>query len=303
MGLGVVDQMSYAAAEFILEKSNKMLLMFKALKRKTTANTATTAQRDTSISSMTQSKQTSAVNCMHLDLNLTDVCVLQCENNSSDAYTEINLHNELPTAKLVTQPSPTDSNDFVPSNILRLIFNGINSVHNSHNHNQSESINPYVNEPFTSNMITRTGMKPIIEKYTNEKCFYEIDSSHEQSVANQMAPEQQLQELNELAGSSATQSIRSNTCIVNTCKSKCTTTDDEAKAAVECEQTNNVNEKASFKKRLKFKFKAGFQFFKDAKVRLSHSENKFSLKTKIQIYQNGRASVISLNNQYINNIL
>lgn len=89
--------MSHTAAAFILEKSNKMLLMFKALKRKPNANTATTTQSDTSMSSVAQLKQTSAVNCMDLSLNISSVTVLQNNNNN------IILRDKIIATKLVIQ--------------------------------------------------------------------------------------------------------------------------------------------------------------------------------------------------------
>lgn len=247
--------MSYAAAAFILEKSNKMLLMFKALKRKPNANTATTTQCDTSMSSsLSQSKQTSAVNSMENSLNLTRV--LQSNDN--------NNRNEITATNLVTQQSPTDSNDFA---ILHFLFNDINSLHNANAHNQSNVINTYVNEPFTSNATTQM---EVIDKYTNKQSFYEIDSN-DQNVRSQMAPPQQTRQLNELAGMP---SIQSNDSVVNTRKlfdkkqkSMINYDGTSSNAAIKCGQTINVNEKSSFKKRLKFKFKTGFQFFKDTKVR------------------------------------
>lgn len=264
--------MSHAAAAFILEKSNKMLLMFKALKRKPNANTATTTQSDTSMSSMSQSKQTSAaVNCMDLTLNLTDV--------------DDNLINSAATKLVIQQKNP---NDFA---LLHFLFNDINSLHNVHDQDQlKSSVGTYVNEPITtSNAITQMEMEPVIDKYTNEQSFYEISGD-----GHQMAhpTSQKSQALNEFVGmpTSITQSSQSKNSVFNQNHSlyerqKLMTHENNKDISdIPSEMANksdhidvNVTEKSSLKKRLKFKFKAGFPFFKDNKVR---SANEYSLSLK-----------------------
>lgn len=206
-----------------------MLLMFKALKRKPKAKTATTTQSDTSMSSISQSKQKSAVNCMDLSLNLTSVSVLQ-----------MNLPDEITAIKLVTQQSPTNSNDFAN---LRFLYNDINSLHNTNDHEH----------PFISNVTTQ------IDKYANKQSFYEIESNNTQMASPQQMP------------ATITQSIQSNNSVVNINKlsnkkqKKLMKNGDEASSHVLSEAAIECGKKSGFKKRLKFKLKAGFG--KDTKVR------------------------------------
>lgn len=269
-------QVSHVAAAFILEKSNKMLMMFKALKRKPNANTATTAQSDkSSMSSMSQSKQTSAVNCMDLDLNLTSVRVLQSNHSNFD------FRDKVTPEQLVIQQSST------AFALLPFLFNDINSLHNDHD--RFKSVSAYNNEPITANVTAQMEMQPVIDKYTNEQSFYEIETNG-QNIFSQMAhTPQQSHILNEFVEMSTTklQSIdacRSNEFFVNESKSfhakqnpitnEGTSFDVLSEVAINSRQTENVAEKLSFKKRLKFKFKTGFQFFKDTKVRCHLADGK-----------------------------
>lgn len=232
-------------------------MMFKALKRKPNANTATTTQSDTSMSSMPQSKQTSAVNCMDFSLNLTSVSVLQ-NNHSSFEFRD-----KLTPKKLVIQQSST------AFALLPFLFNDINSLQDDHD--QLESASAYINEPLTAQME----VKPVIDKYVNEQSFYEIETN------GQIAPPQQTQILNELVEMPTTKIQSFNACRSNDSffheskpfhtKQKLTSNGGSSSnlsdVNVKCRKTENVAEKLGFKKRLKFKFKTGLQFFKDTKVR------------------------------------
>lgn len=290
----------------MLEKSNKLLLMFKALKRKPNANTATATQNDTSIPSMLKSRHTTAVNCMDLSLDLTGVSVLQSNNNynSSNAYTEIDLHDQTSSSKpLYTPTNPPD-----PATFLRFLFNDINSMHNAYDHDHDQSkmkvVNAYVNEPFT-NLATQMEIKPLIEEYTNNQCFYEIDSS-ERNASSHLLPLKQTDELNESAEMQATitQSIQANDPTVVSIRKAFDakqmhtinegdkiSSDVLSKATVESGKTIKANKKSNFKMHFKFKFKTGSQFFKDTKVRphiiflaiISRLKVRNLLKTKFQL--------------------
>lgn len=234
--------------------------MFKALKRKPNANTATTAQSDTSMPSMPQSKQTSAVNCMDFSLNLTSVSVIQ-SNQSNFEFSD-----KLTPKKLVIQQSST------AFALLPFLFNDI-ALPNDHD--QLKSVNAYTNEPLTSNMTAQMEMKPVIDKYTNEQSFYEIETN------GLIAPPQQTQILNELVQmpTTKTQSFdasRSNDFFIHGSepfhsKQKLITNGGASSNLCDvdfkCPKAGNIAEKLGFKERLKFKFKTGLQFFKDTKVR------------------------------------
>lgn len=287
--------MSHAAATFILQKSNEMLSMFKALKRKPnsknsnhTTNTVTTTQCDGSKSSVSQSKRITAVNCMNSRLSLNDDESVSLSNNSDasncNIYTEIKLHDDLSTKDLETQPIPTDSNEStLSSDILRFLFNDINSLHNSAcNHDQSETkhVNCYVNESVTSHGIAQMEAKMHSGENTTEQNLYDIDRGTPND-SHKVAFRQESEQMNETTESATVSesSAQSNVFIAGVSKSfkqklKFMVRDSEslpgvlAKSASESELTNSVGgDKASFRKRFKVKFKAGLQFFKDAKVR------------------------------------
>lgn len=253
--------MSNAAAAFFLEKSNKMLLLFKALKRRPNTNTETSMQNDTLISSMSRSKQTSAVNCMDLDVNLPIVGVLQ-SNSNNNIYAEINLHDDTSTKQLTTFSKSIDSNNCLPSvPTERLFFNDIKSLSDTCGHEQSvlKCDEAYVNEHLTSNLSTQMIVNA---KHTNDQNVYEIGEE-------QIDPKQL-----ELAGMStnvAQPSVNSNYVISKAFENKQNRLinydgDSSSKSAIESGPAMNINTKPSFRKRLKFTFMTGFQFSKDLKV-------------------------------------
>lgn len=285
--------MSHAAAAFILQKSNEVLSMIKAFKRKANnnaSNTATTTQNDASNSSMPQSKRTSAVNCMNLHIN--DSHVLFYDNNSDDSncniYTEIDLRGVLPTTNnLVTEPNPTSSNDSISSDMLRFLFNDSNDLQFTNDNNQSEinQIDCYVNESITSQAIVQMEMNVINDHVVTEQNLYEIDSGGAENVASKMTSCQQSICFDELAGSATNSdtSVKSNTFFANVSKSlkhklknmvneeivlKESISDTVANVARGNEPVKCEIDKASLKKRFKFKLKTGLHLFKDAKVRV-----------------------------------
>lgn len=289
MGFSVDVKMSHAAAAFILQKSNEVLSMFKAFKRKANnnANAATTTQNDATNSAMLQSKRTSAVNSMSLGLN--DDSVSHSDNSdasNSNIYTEINLRDNLPTKDLVTQPKPTSSNELLSSDILRFLFNDATNLlctPADHNQLKANHVNSYVNESVTSLALAQMDMQVVNgDVAIQQQNPYEIISNME-NVASKTATRQQTEQFNELAG--AESSVRSNARFANINKSfrhklKLMVTesaeslaDGLASSTNQNEPAKEVGDKANLKKRLKFKLKAGLQFFKDAKVRDYHNIN------------------------------
>lgn len=282
--------MSHAAAAFILQKSNEVLSMIKAFKRKanSNANGATTTKNDASNSSVPQSKQTSAVNCMKLSLN--DNRVLFYDNSdasNSNIYTEIDLRNILlptttNTKNLVTEPTPTGSTDsIISSDILRILFKDSNDLQFTNDQSETNKIDGYVNETVTSQAIVQMEMNVI--NVMTEQNPYEIDSTAP-NVANKIVPCQSSDQTDDLAGSAITNtdtSSRSNTFFANISKSlkhrlkhmvneeEVLTVSEESlsETVANTASGNEKDEKTSLKKRLKFKLKSGLHLFKDAKVR------------------------------------
>lgn len=275
--------MSHAATTFILQKSNEMLSIFKALKRKTnikninhSSNGATTTQNDGTKSTK---RISSAVNCMHSRLHLNDDCVSLSNNSDashSNIYTEIELHDDLLTKDLVTQPSSTDSNEStLSSDILRFLFNDINSVHSTCNHDASETknVNCYVNETVISHAIVQVESKLISDGNAHEHNLYDIGNGHNVTADQRLERSIETNKSDIISQSSIQRNVA---CVGESIEEnqKHMMNDSEAFAGVlaktvsDSELTKRVDgDKTSFRKRFKDKFKAGLQFFKDAKVR------------------------------------
>lgn len=288
--------MSHAAAAFILQKSNEVLSMIKAFKRKANnnANDVTTTQNDAVNTAVPQLKRTSAaVNCMNLRLSddNDNRPVLLFDNfvaSNSNIYTEIDLRDVLPTTKnLVTEPKPTTSTDSISSDILRFLFNDSNDLQFQDDHsNQSETnqIDSYVNESVTSQAITQMEMNVI--NAVTEQNLYDIDSIVAPNVATKMIPRELSVQCDELMAGSATNSdssLKSNAFFANISKSlkyklkhmmneEIVSNESMSKGVAKTVTSDNQFaiddiEKASLKKRIKFKLKTGLHLFKDTKVR------------------------------------
>lgn len=280
--------MSHAAAAYILQKSNEVLSMIKAFKRKASNNTTNvpnSPQNDASNSSVTQ---TTAVNCMNLSLNHDHMTL--CDNfdaSNSNIYTEIDLINILPTKNLaLTQSKLTSSSDSLSSNILCFLFNESNDLLFTTDHKQSQikQINSYVNESVTSQMFNQLEMNVINSVDLSEQNPYEIDIGGK-CVVNKILSRQQSQQTDESSGSASISdsSLKSNAFFTNISKSlkyklKHMTTEQDLKESLSevmassasgSDLVKNEIDKVSFKKRIKFKLKTGLQLFKDAKVRCS----------------------------------
>lgn len=284
-------KMSHAAAAFILQKSNEVLSIIKAFKRKANgnANGATTTQNDASNSSVPQSKRTTAVNCMKLSLN--DNRVLLYDNSdasNSNIYTEIDLRDiSVPTTttntkNLVTEPTSTGSSDsIISSDVLRILFKDSNDLQFTSDQSETNKIDGYANESVASQAIVQMEMNDI--GVMTEQNPYEIDSTAS-NVASQIVPCQSSEQTGDLAGSATTNtdtSSRSNTFFANISKSlkhrlKHMANEEQVLAISEESLSETVantatgnekDEKSSLKKRFKFKFKSGLHLFKDAKVR------------------------------------
>lgn len=300
------NKMSHAAAAFILQKSNEVLSMIKAFKRKTNgnANGATTTQNDASNSTVSQSKRTSSVNCMNLSLNDEHLLFSDNIDASSNIYTEIDLSDNLPTKNLVTESNSTSSTESISCDILRFLFNdSLNSsdLQYTDDHNQSETnkINSYVNESVTAQAIAQMEMCVINGNVVTEQNLYEINSDatnvanaiisnkqHQQQQQKQRH-KQQTEHEDEFAGNATVtddSSLKSNKFFSNISKSlkhklKHMMSEEnvlnESLSDVVMADTAGFSgnhlakddiEKASLKKRIKFKLKTGLHFFKDAKV-------------------------------------
>lgn len=238
--------------------------MFKALNRKTSTRAPNTTESDTLTSSMSRSKPTSAVNCMDLALNLTSISVLKhnSNNNSSDVYADINVHDDL---NLATLPS-SNTNGFLPITIQPI----------DHSH--------YVNDPSTSN-TPPTLVKPVNEKVS----IFEIDMS-EVNIPSQLMPMQYMPQIYDLAETPATdtQFIPFNHAdqdISASFKKKHALDEQKTLADISFESDTdgssnsmNVIKKSNLKKHFKFKLKSAFQFSKRSKVCCQMHSDEFSLE-------------------------
>lgn len=287
-------KVSHAAAAFILQKSNEVLSMIKAFKRKSNNNanaataTATTpndAMKSSSAATTTtmttpssQTKHSSAVNCMQFSLN--DESVSFCDNfdaSNCNIYTEIDLCNALPTKDLVIEPTKsTSSCESLSSDILCFLFNNTNDLLIPHDHNQSEDshINSYVNETVTSQAITQMEINVTNADCANEQNLYDIGSGAQYAQSSQQSEQS-------VAFNSQENSLKSNAFFTNISKSlknklKLVQTEDDdldestdvtLNTADRAELPKHIVDKNSLRNRLKFKFKSGFNFFKDIKVR------------------------------------
>lgn len=272
--------MSHTAAAFILQKSNEVLTMLKAFKRKPNTNeSATTAtSNDASNPSLSQSKRTSAVICMDLIMNNEHISFCD-SNDASNIYTEIDLRDVLPTKPFETQSNRSSSISF---DVLHFLFNDISSdalVMGNHNRSEMNQSNSYVNETATTQAITQMEMNDDV--VTNQN-LYEINSDV-QAIDGKSTFCHQPEQTGRLAESTTVSptSIKAKPFFVNIGKSlkikvKQTMANEttelnnsvanESTSASANELAKDDVEKASFKKRFKFKFKTGLQFFKDAKV-------------------------------------
>lgn len=280
------DKMSHTAAAFFLQKSNEVLTMLKAFKRKTNNNesTAIVTPNDASNSSLSQSKRTSAVNCMDLIVN-SEHMSFSDNNDASNIYTEIDLRDVLCTKQFKTKSNRSScSNDSESFDILHFLFNDISSdalVTGNHNRSETNQSNSYVNETATTQAITEMEMNVVNDVVTNQN-LYEINSDV-QTIDGKSTRHHQPEKIGRLVESTIVSdaSIKSTAFFVNIGKSlriklKPTMTDEisesnnslanESAGASGNDLAKDDIEKASFKKRFKFKFKTGLQFFKDAKV-------------------------------------
>lgn len=281
--------MSHAAAAFILQKSNEVLSMIKAFKRKANSNTsaATTTQNDASNSSLPQSKHTSAVNCMSLRLNDNRVFLFDnSDASNSNIYTEIDLRDVLPITKnLVTEPNPISSSDSsISSDIMHFLFDESNELQFKIDHNQSETnqIDKYVNESVTSQAIVQMEMNVINDRAMTEQNLYDIDSVVP-NVTTEFTAHRNSEQNAQLAESAtnSNSSLKSNTFFANISKSlkhklkhvlneevvpKESLSDGMINSASGNEIAFGESDKASQKKRFKFKLKTGLHLFKVTKV-------------------------------------
>lgn len=277
--------MSHAAAAYFLQKSNEVLSMIKAFKRKTNsnANTVTTTTSTDAMKSSSPASSSAAVNCMHLGLNAESVSF--CDNfdaSNCNIYTEIDLCN--PTKDLVTET--TSSTESLSSDILCFIFNNTNDLLIPCDQNRSENnpINSYVNETVTSS-------QPITQMEINvanasgcaiEQNLYDIDTRGDQQV---QSSEQQQSGSTEGASISEN-ALKSNAFFTNISKSlknKLKTMiaegddlDESDETACATELPKHIVDKISLKNRFKFKLKTGFNFFKEAKVRFHQLYDDFT---------------------------
>lgn len=225
--------------------------MIKAFKRKTNNTAAATATKPDATSS--ESKRSSAVNCMHLsDGSVCD----NCDASNSNIYTEIELNNALPK-DLVIQSNASTSSESISSDILRILFNESKLFSDQ---SQTNHTNSYVNESVTTQAIAR------MEIDNAEQNPYEIDSGAHGVASHQIQV------------STSHVSDKSNVFFANISKSfkqkirQIVSEDgDESGSESTDAQTNqlakDVVDKSSLKKRLANKLKTGLQFFKDSKVR------------------------------------
>lgn len=272
--------MSYLASAFILQKSNEVLSMIFAFKRKTNNNTcsSTTTANDASNSS--------PVNCTNLSLN--DQNVPSCGSSDdckSNIYTEVNLCDNLPTKNLITESNPASSSGFLSCDILRFLFNdSLNSteLHFTGDHNQSETneINGYANESVTSQAFAEIEMYVINGEIQTEQNPYEINSAAANNVTSKLTSRQKSEKTDEITGGAtiSDSSLRSNAFFANISKSrkhklKRMVTDDGVSNTSSEIMACTANQKKLAKddivkaslKRLKFKL--GLHFSQDTKVR------------------------------------
>lgn len=298
------NKVSHAAAAFFLQKSNEVLSMIKAFKRKannnasngatTTSNDATklssTATATSTTTAASQSKRSTAVNCMQFSLN-DDESVSFCDNfdaSNCNIYTEIDLCNALPTKDLVTEPkTDTGSSESLSSDILCFLFNNSNDVLFQRDHNQSETshINSYVNESVTSQACAQMEIN-----VTNDACAQAIEQnlydigSDERKICEHLKSSRASGQLMGSAGTADTASmsdtsVKSNAFFTNISKSfksklklmisEDDDLDESPDTANGTELPKDIVDKLSLKKRFKFKLKTGLNFFKDFKVRLT----------------------------------
>lgn len=275
--------MSHTAAAFILKKSNEVLTMIKAFKRKTNNNDSIAAatSNGASNSSLSQSKRISAVNCMNLSVNVETMSF--CDNNdASNIYTEIDLRDVSSTKRFETGSNLNSSSNSLSFDILHFLFNDISSesfATGDHNQSEMNQSNSYVNETATSQAISQVEMNVTNDEVATNQNLYEINSDVQNSEGKTTC-RQQTGRMTECATVSDP-SVKSNAFFVNIgnslrFKHKPTMTEEAIElkkslsnvsvAASENDLTKDDIDKASFRKRIKIKFKTGLQFFKDAKV-------------------------------------